>query len=93
MADRTQKLLNFLHPRNTAEQIRELTSAFDGNREMVALEVGKIVAAETYLYGIAKKCKVCNGKGEIKKGEWRMESCFVCEQKGRTYEYLDMPHY
>ena len=93
LADRTQKLLNFLHPRNTAKQIRELTSVFDGNREMVALEVGKIVAAETYLYGIAKKCKVCNGKGEIKKGEWRMESCFVCEQKGRTYEYLDMPHY
>ena len=65
LADRTQKLLDFLHPRNTAEQIRELTSMFDGNREMVALEVGKIVAAETYLYGVGKKCKVCNGKGEL----------------------------
>ena len=93
LADRTQKLLDFLHPRNTAEQIRELTSLFEGNREMVALEVGKIVAAETYLYGIGKKCKVCNGKGEIKKGEWRTEPCFVCEQKGRTYDYLEMPHF
>ena len=93
LADRTQKLLDFLHPRNTAEQIRELTDVFEGNRELVALEVGKIVAAETYLYGIAKKCKVCNGKGEVKKGEWRTESCFVCGEKGRTYQYLDMPHY
>ena len=93
LADRTQKLLDFLHTRDTAEQIRELTTHFDGNREMVALEVSKIVAAETYLYGVAKKCKVCNGKGEIKKGEWRTESCFACGEKGRTYEYLEMPHY
>ena len=89
LADRTQKLLDFLHTRNTAEQVRELTDVFEGNRELVALEVGKIVAAETYLYGIAKKCKVCNGKGEVKKGEWRTESCFACGEKGRTYHYLE----
>jgi DNA polymerase II large subunit len=51
LADRTQKLLSFLHSRNTAEQIRELTSIHKGNRERVALEIGKIVAAESYLYG------------------------------------------
>ena len=33
LADRTQKLLSFLHPRKTAEQIRELTITHDGNRE------------------------------------------------------------
>ena len=36
LADRTQKLLDFLHPRNTAEQIRTLTKEYDGNRERVA---------------------------------------------------------
>ncbi len=93
LADRTQQLLDFLHPRDTANQIRELTQNFDGNRELVALEIGKIVAAETYLYGVGKKCLVCNGTGIIKKGEWKTEDCFVCGQKGRTYEYLEIPHY
>ena len=37
LADRTQKLLDFLHPRRTAEQIRELTEIHDGNRELVAV--------------------------------------------------------
>ena len=45
LADRTQKLLDFLHPRDTAQQIRDLTEKFEGNRELVALEIGKIVAA------------------------------------------------
>lgn len=91
LADRTQKLLDFLHPRNTAEQIRELTTKFKGNRELVALEIGRIVAAETYLYGIAEKCKACGGKGEIKKGEWRTEDCFACGMKGQTYRYKAIP--
>ena len=91
LADRTQKLLDFLHPRKTAEQIRDLTIQFDGNRELVALEIGKIVAAETYLYGIAEKCKACGGKGEIKKGEWRTEDCFACGMKGQTYRYKEIP--
>jgi DNA polymerase II large subunit len=93
LADRTQKLLDFLHYRNTAEQIRELTTTYNGNRELVALEIGKIVAAETFLYGIAKKCIVCDGKGEVKKGEWRTEGCFACGEKGRRYEYLEIPHF
>jgi len=93
LADRTQKLLDFLHSRNTSEQIRELTLHFEGNREMVAIEIGKIVAAETYLYGVAKKCPLCNGKGFIKRGEWKTDDCFACSQKGRTYEYLKMPEY
>jgi DNA polymerase II large subunit len=93
LADRTQKLLDFLHSRNTAEQIRELTVKLEGNRELVALEIGKIVSAETYLYGISKNCEVCNGKGYIKKGEWKTEDCFACGMKGRKYRYKEMPHY
>ena len=42
LADRTQKLLDFLHPRQTAEQIREMTKLYDGNRERVAIEVARI---------------------------------------------------
>ena len=93
LADRTQKLLDFLHPRDTAQQIRDLTEKFDGNRELVALEIGKIVAAETYLYGVAEKCIACDGKGFIPKGEWKTEDCFVCNMKGRIYKYKTMPHY
>ena len=63
LADRTQKLLDFLRPRNTAEQIRELNDIHEGNREMVAIEISKIVAAESYLYGIFEKCPECKGKG------------------------------
>lgn len=91
LADRTQKLLDFLHPRDTANQIRALTEKFEGNRELVALEIGKIVSAETYLYGVSKNCEVCNGKGEIKKGEWKTDDCFACGMKGRTYRYKEIP--
>ena len=69
LADRTQKLLKFLHTRDTASQIRELTEIHDGNRELVALEIGKVVSAESYLYGGIEKCSACNGKGVIKK-DW-----------------------
>ena len=34
LADRTQKLLDFLRPRKTAEQIRELTQLHEGNRQL-----------------------------------------------------------
>ena len=47
LADRTQKLLDFLHPRRTAEQIRELTEIHDGNRELVAIDIARIVTAES----------------------------------------------
>ena len=67
LADRTQKLLDFLHPRQTAEQIRELTKEYDGNRERVAIEIARIVCAESYLYGEIVDCADCGGSGEIKK--------------------------
>ena len=41
--ERVQKLLKFLHDRNTAEQIRTLTSVHDENRELVALDIARIV--------------------------------------------------
>ena len=66
LADRTQKLLDFLHPRQTAEQIRELTKEYDGNRERVAIEIARIVCAESYLYGKIVDCADCGGSGEIK---------------------------
>ena len=83
LADRTQKLLDFLHPRQTAEQIRELTIEYDGNRERVAIEIAKIVCAESYLFGEIVDCSDCNGSGEIKKGNWVSE-CYDCGGSGNS---------
>jgi len=47
MASRVQQLLQFLQHRNTAEQIRSLNTKFDGNRELVAIEIAKIVCWES----------------------------------------------
>ena len=84
LADRTQKLLDFLRPRKTAEQIRELTQLHEGNREMVAIEISKIVAAESYLYGKFEKCPECKGVGKVKKG-WRERDCPSCD--GATIKF------
>ena len=92
LADRTQKLLRFLRPRRTAEQIRELTVSHLGNREMVAIDVGRIVSAETYLYGISKKCSDCKGKG-FTKVDWKEMECKVCNGMGVLMDYLDTPHW
>lgn len=88
LADRTQKLLEFLHPRNTAEQIRELTVKYDGNRERVAIEVARIVCAESYLYGELVNCSDCGGSGEIKKGTWVSE-CYDCGGSGNMMGFTD----
>ena len=88
LADRTQKLLDFLHPRNTAEQIRELTKEYDGNRERVAIEIAKIVCAESYLYGVLQDCSDCGGSGETKKGSWKSE-CFTCTGSGKKMGFKD----
>ena len=90
LADRTQKLLKFLHTRDTASQIRELTELYEGNRELVALQIGKIVSAESYLYGAIKKCPECNGKGIIKQ-DWRESECRLCEGKGFDINCKDLP--
>ena len=87
LAQRTQQLLEFLHPRNTAEQIRELTEEHEGNREMVALDLALIVCAETLLYGKSHNCKTCTGTGEVKEGEWRKRECNNCSGKGVIIEY------
>ena len=88
LADRCQKLLDFLHPRNTATHIRELTAEFDGNREKVALKISEIVMAESYLYGERVKCTTCVGAGKIKKG-YREFDCDICEGVGYTLKYND----
>ena len=88
LADRTQKLLEFLHKRNTAEQIRELTREYDGNRERVAIEIARIVCAESYLYGILVDCPDCGGTGEKKKGNW-VSPCFECEGIGNKLGFKD----
>ncbi len=88
LADRTQKLLDFLHPRQTAEQIRELTKKYDGNRERVAIEIAKIVCAESYLYGEIVNCSDCGGSGEIKKGNWKAE-CYDCGGLGKDMGFKD----
>ena len=88
LADRTQKLLDFLHPRQTAEQIRELTKEYEGNRERVAIEVARIVCAESYLYGEIVNCTDCAGSGEIKKGNWKSE-CYDCGGSGNSMGFKD----
>ena len=88
LADRTQKLLDFLHPRQTAEQIRELTKEHDGNRERVAIEIARIVCAESYLYGKIVDCADCGGSGEIKKGNWVSE-CYSCGGSGKDMGFKD----
>ena len=82
LADRTQKLLDFLHPRRTAEQIRELTEIHDGNRELVAIDIARIVTAESLLYGVKQKCKACNGTGEIAKTPTWKVPCDDCGGTG-----------
>jgi len=84
LADRTQKLLSYLEPRKTAEQIRELTDSFDGNRERVAIEIAKIVSAETFLYGKVEDCPTCEGRGEVGNNEKWMKECYDCHGSGTT---------
>jgi DNA polymerase II large subunit len=84
LADRTQKLLSYLEPRKTAEQIRELTESFDGNRERVAIEIAKIVSAETFLYGKIEDCPTCEGRGEVGNNEKWMKECYDCHGSGTT---------
>ena len=88
LADRTQKLLDFLEPRTTASQIRLLTEHHDGNREKVALDISKIVSAETYLYGKRADCQECEGEGTVKVGN-RTHDCTDCDGKGITFTYSD----
>ena len=78
LADRTQKLLDFLHPRQTAAQIREMTAKHDGNRELVAIDIARIVTAESLLYGVKEKCKPCDGSGEIDKTPTWKVPCDDC---------------
>ncbi len=88
LADRTQKLLDFLHKRNTAEQIRKLTKDFDGNRERVAIEIARIVCAESYLYGTLMDCSDCGGTGIKKKGNWE-SPCYECEGIGNKLGFAN----
>jgi len=88
LADRCQKLLDFLKERNTAEQIRELTEQHDGNRELVALDMAKIVTAESYLYGKKIKCDNCDGTGSVKINKWN-RSCDNCDGVGILIKYSD----
>ena len=88
LADRCQKLLEFLEGRNTAEQIRALTLEHDGNRELVALDMAKIVTAESFLYGKKIKCDTCDGSGSIKINH-RSRSCDPCNGMGIIVEYSD----
>lgn len=89
LADRTQKLLSYLAPRNTAEQIRELTKVFDGNRERVAIEIAKIVCAESYLYGKIEDCPTCEGTGEVGNNDKWKKECYDCNGSGTEIGFND----
>ena len=47
MASRVHQLLEFLHDRNTAQQIRDLTTKNDGDREQVAIDISLLVCMES----------------------------------------------
>ena len=83
LADRVQKLLDFLHSRQTAVQIRDLEVEFDGNRERMALEISRIVAAETFLYSSKRVCAGCAGSGSDQRGN----PCDECGGMGALVEY------
>jgi len=83
LADRVQKLLDFLHPRHTAIQIRELEDEYDGNRERMALEISRIVAAETFLYASKQMCAGCAASGSDQRGN----PCDECGGMGALVEY------
>jgi len=89
LADRTQKLLSYLHPRNTAQQIRDLTEKFDGNREQVAIEIAKIVSAESYLFGLIEDCPTCAGEGEVGNNQKWMKECYDCSGTGTTIGFKE----
>lgn len=56
MASRVHQLLEFLHERNTAEQIRSLSLKHDGDRERVAIDISLIVCMESIVgdYGLSE---------------------------------------
>ena len=87
LSERVQKLLKFLHDRNTADQIRKLTKVHDENRELVALDIARIVCAESFLYGIKNNCEPCNGKGSIPRGRGYEISCDDCGGAGYILGY------
>ena len=82
LADRVQKLLDFLHERRTAEQIRDLEAEYDGNRERMALEIAKVVSAETFMYSTKRSCASCNGTGQSSR-----YLCDDCGGMGATVVY------
>ena len=82
LADRVQKLLEFLHQRRTAEQIRDLEEVYDGNRERMALEIAKVVSAETFLYATKRTCVGCSGTGSSSR-----YLCDDCGGMGATLVY------
>ena len=57
MASRVHQLLDFLHERDTANQIRQLTKKNDGDREQVAIDVSLLVCMESIVgdYSLTEK--------------------------------------
>ena len=57
MASRVHQLLEFLHDRTTAEQIRTLTKRNDGDREQVAIDISLLVCMESIVgnYSLTEK--------------------------------------
>ena len=77
LAQRTQQLLEFLHPRNTAEQIRQLTTERDENRELVALDL----ALKPCCMVKAITVKLAKGLAKLKKENGGSESVMLAVAK------------
>ena len=53
----------------------------------MAIEIAKIVCAESYLFGKIVDCSDCGGSGEIKKG--KTSECYSCGGSGKDMGFKD----
>ena len=59
------------------------------NRERVAIEIAKIVCAESYLYGKIEDCPTCEGTGEVGNNDKWKKECYDCNGSGTEIGFND----
>ena len=69
MASRVHQLLEFLHERDTANQIRDLTKKHEGDREQVAIDISRIVCMESVVQNYSLSLEDLERRFQSKKKE------------------------
>ncbi len=69
MASRVHQLLEFLHERDTANQIRQLTKENEGDREQVAIDISRIVCMESIVQNYSLQVADLESRFATKKRE------------------------